>query len=182
MKSIIATFCFVALLHFSLAYAQGPSFDFKGIALKSSSSVIKNDSRFRCNEPKDKMYDQICFMNSSASETIAAAPIKSLMLLYYYDQLESIYITVNEKYFGDVVSALNEKYGTVEPKTEIVRNRIGNSFENRIYWWGKNGATLKADRYGSDLETSSVTFRTDFSLEEFKRRKQAADKKKAGDL
>ena len=171
------------LLSNTLVHAQEAApFDFKGIALKSSLSAIKDDPRFRCSEPRDKIYDQICFLNSSAMETIAGAPIKTLMLLYYFDRLESIYITFGEKNFLDVASALNEKYGSVDVQKETVHNKAGASFENRTYKWGRNGAILTAERYGSDLATSKVEFRTDFSLQEFTRRTKAADKKKASDL
>lgn len=182
MRKTVAFSLLFLIVNMSLAYSQESSFDFKGIALKSDISIIENDPRFTCKVPQDQIYDRHCVLNPSARETIADAPINFLMLGYYYDLLESIYISFDEKYFSGVISALNEKYGTVEVKTETVRNRAGGSFENRIYTWGRNKATLKAERYSSRLDSSSVLYRTDFAIEEFARRKKAADKKKAGDL
>jgi len=167
---------------FSMAFAQESSFDFKGIALGSPVSMIESDSRFTCKDSEGILADQSCMLKYNESETIAGAPIKTFILSYYKGNLESMRISFLEKHFTGVISALTEKYGGKEPKTETVRNRMGTSFENRIYVWKRKGATLDATRYASDLDTSSVTFRTDYALEEFARRKKAADKKKAGDL
>jgi hypothetical protein len=95
---------------------------------------------------------------------------------------QAIIIYVKENHFSDIVNALNEKYGAVKPKISVVKNRMGVSFENAKYLWRKTGAVLEAERYGKNLETSQVIYRTDFCLEEFGRRKAESNKQKAGDL
>lgn len=172
----------LSIIIFSTAFAQESTFDFKGIALKSDISIIENDSRFTCKDSDGVFADRSCSLKFNESETIAGVSITFFMLSYYNGKLDSMSMSVLEKHFSGVISALLEKYGVTEPKTEIVRNRMGASFENRIYSWRKKGATLVATRYSADLETSSVRYRTDFALEEFGRRKKTADKKKAGDL
>ena len=47
------------------------------------------------------------------------------------------------------------------------------AFENKIYTWRRGSATLEAQTYGRDLETSSMIYRTDFSLQEYTRRSGA---------
>jgi len=167
---------------FSAAFAQEPSFDFKGIALGSAIAVIESDSRFTCKDSQGPLADRICNLKFSEKETIAGAPIQSAMLTYYYGKLERIGISFSENHFSGVISALVEKFGATPLKTEMVQNRMGASFENRIYSWRRNNATLLARRYSSNLERSSVDYITDFASEEFIKRKKTADKKKAGDL
>lgn len=81
---LILVFC-------STSYAQEPPFEFKGIALGSSISEIRNDSRFSCEDSKRPIADQICSLKYGVQETIAGAPIKYLGLGYYSGKLESIY-------------------------------------------------------------------------------------------
>jgi hypothetical protein len=124
----------------------------------------------------------LCNLKFSEKEAITGTPIQLFILSYYYGKLESMNISFSESNFSGVISALSEKYGAAEPKTGTVHNRVGASFENRTYSWRKERATLEATRYSRDLETSRVSYRTDFAMEEFGRRKKTTDKKKAGDL
>jgi hypothetical protein len=180
MKNLcLVLFC---IFIFSTAFAQEASFDFKGITLGSAIDAIESDSRFGCSVAKTEIGDRICSLKYKVTETIAEAPIKNILLGYYYGKLETISIYIPEEHYSSVSSALNEKYGSTPLKTEMLKNRLGASFENRIYSWRRNNAILQATRYSSDLETSSVVYRTDFAMEEFARRKKEADKKKSGDL
>jgi hypothetical protein len=100
----------------------------------------------------------------------------------YYGKLESIAITFHPKFFTEVAAALVEKYGSGSVTTKTLQNRMGASFENKIYSWRRNDATLEARRYTSKLDTSSVTYATDFSLQEFARRRGTSVKEKSKDM
>jgi len=84
-----------------------------------------------------------------------------------------ISVTLDTKYFVDVVTALAKQYGKAAVETETMQNLSGASFENRIYTWRRGNATLEVQAYGRDLETSSMIYRTDFSLQEYTRRSGA---------
>ena len=178
---IWVTFALVFLLS-SVAFAEEPPFDFKGIALGSDISAIESNSRFSCRNTKDPIADRICSLKRDEHETIAGVRIRSLMLFYYAGKLEAISIWLDEKHFSQVTAALVEKYGQGRTRTEQVHNRLGAAFENKIYSWRRNSATLEAKRYSDTLDMSSVAYKTDFALEEFARRSGTSAKEKSKDL
>ncbi|HAM59574.1 MAG TPA: hypothetical protein DCQ64_30860 [Candidatus Rokubacteria bacterium] len=166
----------------SSGYAQEPPFDFKGIALGSDISSIENTSRFSCRDPQSPIADRVCSLKFGERETIAGASVEVLLLYYYSGKLETISISFSAKHFSEVAAALTEKYGAGSVKTEAVQNRMGATFENKIYSWRRDNATLEAKRYSSKLDRSSVMYRTDFAQQEFARRRGTTVKEKAKDL
>jgi hypothetical protein len=161
------------LLIASPGSAQQSPFEFNGIALGSDLASIERTSRFSCMEQRSPVADQVCRLKSGERETIADAPVKGFFLYFYAGKLEMISLTLDPKHFADVVGALTKRYGTGSLETETLQNVTGGTFENKIYSWRRNKATLEAQTYGRNLETSSVIYRTDFSLEEYTRRSSA---------
>jgi hypothetical protein len=163
-------------LHLLLALpgaAQEPPFDFQGIALGSDLASIERTSRFSCADPQSPVADRLCRLRPGESETIADAPVKRLFLYYYSGKLEMISVTLDARHFVAVVADLTKKYGTGSLETETMRNLTGAAFENKIYTWRRGSATLEVQTYGRDLETSTMIYRTDFSLQEYTRRRGA---------
>ena len=185
-----ATLVVLFLLLSSVTFAQEPPFDFKGIALGSDISAARSNSKFECYEmekrPPHRIVsgDHYCSHHYSikGEETIAGAPIRNIYLYYYFGKLERIEIRLWARDFHQVLAALQEKYGPGSVKTETVQNRMGATFENSIYPWRRNSATLEAKKYEGDLEISSLDFETDFARQEAKRRRAGAAKKGAKDL
>lgn len=177
----LVTFSLLLLLA-SPGYAQELPFDFKGIALGSDISSIENTSRFSCRDPQSPIADRVCSLKFGERETVAGAAVEVLLLYYYSGKLEIISISLDTKHFSEVTAALTEKYGAGNVKTEAVQNRMGATFENKIYSWRRDNATLEAKRYSSKLDRSSVIYRTDFALQEFARRQGTTVKEKAKDL
>jgi hypothetical protein len=86
-------------------------------------------------------------------------------------------------HFGTVLKALGDRYGTPDSfEKPIVKNRMGTEFENAIAVWKKAGVTLKVEKYGPNLDTSTVTYTTDWGVEEHKKRRGGDSKKAAGDI
>lgn len=162
------------LLLSSAAFAQEPPFDFKGIALGSGISAVESNAKFLCYEPKPALADKICSLKLGEKETIAGASVRSLMFFYYSGKLGIISIEFDEKNFSQVTDALVEKYGQGLSWTERVRNRMGTTFENKIYMWPRNATYLTVDRYSSELSTSSVRYITDFAAQELSKREKKA--------
>jgi hypothetical protein len=161
------------LLFASPGSAQMSPFEFNGVALGTDLASIERTSRFSCTESRSPVADQLCRLKSGERETIGDAPVKGLFLYFYSGKLEMISLTLEPKHFPDVVGALTKRYGTGSIETETVQNLTGGTFENKIHSWRRNKATLEAQTYGRNLETSSVIYRTDFSLEEYTRRSSA---------
>ena len=161
------------LLFASPGSAQMSPFEFNGVALGTDLASIERTSRFSCTESRSPVADQLCRLKSGERETIGDAPVKGLFLYFYAGKLEMISLTLDPKHFPDVVGALTKRYGTGSLETETLQNVTGGTFENKIYSWRRNKATLEAQTYGRNLETSSVIYRTDFSLEEYTRRSAA---------
>jgi hypothetical protein len=172
----------LATLAFSLAFGQSEPFEFKGIGLGSDITAIESSPKFSCRNPDSPIADRICSLRYGERETIAGAPIGTLLLYYYDGKLQTISISLEAKHFSQVAEALKEKYGEGNSKTETIQNRMGASFENRIVTWRKPGAILEAKRFSGKIDTSSVMFRTDVAIEEFNRRRGSTAKEQAKDL
>ncbi len=155
----------------STVSAEEPPFDFKGIALGSDIASIEGTSIFSCRDPQSPIADRICSLKFGERETIAGAPVQVLLLYYYFGKIETISISFDSKHFSEVAAALTEKYGAGSVKTEAVQNRMGATFENKIYSWRRGNATLEAKCYSSKIDRSSVMYRSDFALQEFGRRR-----------
>jgi hypothetical protein len=163
-------------------YAADEPFEFKGIALGSDFDTVKADKKFDCSDtPKRAGGDQTCFLGGK-QETIAGIAVDGMLLSFYGGKLHSISIYFNADNFEHVVDALSQKYGDGDVKTEVVQNRMGATFENHIYSWRRSDETLVATRFTSKLDRSSVVFRTDFSVEEFTRRRNSSINQDSKDL
>ena len=170
MHALVLAFVFLLT---PAAFAQERPFDMNGIVLGSELAAVERTSRFACSESRSAVADQLCRLKPGEKETLADAPVKGMFLYYYAGKLEMITVTLEPKDFPDVVAALTKKYGTGSLESETVRNVTGTAFENKIYSWRRGAATLEAQTYGRSLDTSSVIYRTDFSLEEYTRRSKA---------
>lgn len=156
--------------------------EFKGIALGSDMSIVEDTGRYTCRDPQSPIADRICSLKYGENETIAGVPVRSIFLHYYSGKLENISITLEEGNFSQVSAALVAKYGKGHVRTETLRNRMGAAFENNIFTWRRGKATLEAKRYFGKLDVSAITYRSDFALEEFTRRRGASTKARAKDL
>jgi len=179
MKSFVAA---AVLMAASFAHAETDTFEFKGMALGADVAQFEKNRRFLCLKPKNASADLACGMRRADGETIAGIPVESLMLFFTEAKLQTIYITFASKEFDTVVAALQEKYGKVTPLTDEVQNRMGATFNNETYSWRKSDQVLKAEKYGSKITTSRVTFQTDAGFDEFARRLEAQKKANAKDL
>lgn len=155
------------------AGAQEAPFELNGLVLGSDQASVEASSRFACADPQSPAADKLCRLRPGQSETVAGAPVKRLFLYFYSGKLEMISVTLDAKYFVDVVTALTKEYGKAAVETETMQNLSGAAFENRIYTWRRGNATLEVQTYGRDLENSSMIYRTDFSLQEYTRRSGA---------
>lgn len=163
-------------------------FEFKGIVLGSDMASIESNPRFECDNNQkptessgNRFCDQICG-DRRHDETIAGVQIDYMHLYAYNGKLHTIRIFFNSAYFDVVSLALTKKYGDGNFKSEVIHNRMGATFENKIITWRRAGATLVATRYDDDINTSLVEFQTDFAAEEMKRRSELFIKKKANDM
>lgn len=181
MKKILGVLALASIS--TLALANPAPFEFKGIALGSDLADFESNPKYSCWDPnKPLVVDNVCKLNSSDIETIAGAPVKSLLFLFHAEKLSSISIHLEEKYFTQVVEALTEKYGQGQYTSEVIKNRMGTSFKNKNYTWIKLGVLLEATRYAGKLDTSVVLYRTVKSIEEYKNRRGTSSKDHAKDL
>lgn len=181
MKHFIVILFFV-LTSSSAVYAEGSPLDFKGIALGTDISSIKSTSKFSCRDIQGPMADQVCHLNFDENETIAGVPVELLVLIFFSKKLETISVTFNSESFFKVVAALKEKYGPGEVRSEVVQNRMGASFENKIYSWRRGEAAIIARRYSGKIDRSTVNYVTDLALETSERRRSSTTKDNADDL
>jgi hypothetical protein len=161
--------------------ADPSALEFKGIALGLDLVTIEDTGRFSCRASTNPLADRVCGLKYGERETIAGAPVRTLLLYFYSDRLEMISLSFESQYFSSVTDALAQKYGSAVATSEAVQNRMGATFENRKLEWRKGKATVSARRYAADLDTSSVTYQTDFFLQEFARRRKSSTKSNAKD-
>jgi hypothetical protein len=181
MRKILSVLALTSIS--ALALANPESFEFKGAVLGSNLADFESNPKYSCMNPNRPLVaDKVCMLDSNNKETIAGAPISSLMFMFYSEKLSAISITLEEKYYSQVVGALTEKYGQGGHKSETIRNRMGTSFENNIYTWIKPDGMLTATRYSGKLDTSKILYNSAKSMEEYRNRRGTSSKDQAKDL
>lgn len=115
-------------------------------------------------------------------KTFAGAPA-NISLMFYEEKLGMAYTSFASSDFPKVITALREKYGKPSSmKTEPVTNRMGATFENQILEWKKSGTSIRAEKYASSMDKSSVKIFADFYSTELKKRTDAKAAQGAKDL
>lgn len=171
----------VAGLMASEAMAQGLAF--KDLVIDGSFAEARKLRDFRCVPPKSHPADVSCTLDSRGNETIAGVPVLSLVMLGYGDLLDTIAVTMAAKDFAEVVNALKERYGTpTRDVPSVVTNRMGASYEQRIYEWRMAEGTISAHRYAGKLEHSTVMYSSVKSLQRWRERTNARTQERAKDL
>ncbi|MEB3214628.1 MAG: hypothetical protein VKL39_24980, partial [Leptolyngbyaceae bacterium] len=97
-----------------------------------------------------------------------------IALMFYGDKLGMIRITFDPDDFYTVIDSLHKKFG--EPatrKSKTVTNRMGAVFENQILEWMNGSATIRAKKYASRVDKSSVEVFIDSYVTEFNKRDNA---------
>lgn len=176
--------------------AADQQIDFKGTALGASEQdFAAKHARYRCSDTEPKfrsLSDRTCFILGKPDKsfqdpkdrdgTFAGVPA-NIFANFYDNRLHRISVSLFASEFGRVLKALNERYGTPDSfETPVVKNRMGAEFQNAVAVWKRDGVSLKAEKYGSDLSTSSVSYTTDWGSEESKKRRGQDSKKAAGDI
>ena len=169
-------------LCYSIAYAEEPTFDFKGISLGADFSTVKDHPDFLLNCSSSSLADKECSLVLYAVGTIAGIQVEALSSLFFDDKLHNISISIKQQFFGDVLSALEAKYGHGELQTQDFQNRMGAKFQNRVYVWRRGKSNLTASEYVGTLDKSMIMYYTDHYIKERDNRKATGAGKRAKDL
>lgn len=185
--------------------AQADGFNFKGLAFGSSVATVKEmRPAYLCRATLDSVTgDKICGLtpekkcmnepgnypdNRSCREavrkemTFAGVPA-NISLFFYEDKFGLASALFASSDFARITAALREKYGKPSSvKTEPVTNRMGATFENQVLEWKKSGTAIRAEKYTSSLDDSTVRIFSDSYDAEFKKRLDAERAKGAKDL
>ncbi len=164
-----------ALLILAAGQAQAGEgrYGFKGIALGSSIVAVATSPKYECRTSRAPGADTVCGLRPREKETILGAPVSSLFLFYADGALTSLSLYFEEKHFNQAVAALSGKYGSPGLRSETVRNRKDESFENRVYTWKTAADSLQAQRYTSQLNLSSLRFTADAMIRQVERQRAA---------
>lgn len=145
-------------------------------ASRASTSAVptwaSQDPRFDCRELRTPVADQVCSLRPKEQETIAGVRINSLYYFYDRARLTGITISLPASRFEQVTRALEEKYGPAQVVREQIKNRKGDSFENRTLTWRQGDARLEAQRYVGRLDQSVIRL-SDLAAAERIRQRQA---------
>lgn len=189
MTKLITVFYILLLLPFCSVASE---YSFKNYHLHSDISqvdrvrsdhgVLKNLMKFHCRKSTEPFADKICSLQFQGTETIAGNDIYKMFLYYYEDKLHSINIVINERDFDQVISALITKYGAGITEDEVLQNSFGKIFKNTNYSWSGKESRLRASRYFSNIEHSSITFETMEIEELYKNRKESRSSLDSADL
>ncbi len=159
-KATLGAWTWTALfLAATLSAKQAPAGEplgFKGQHIGSSNLGITQDPRFDCRELRTPVADQVCNLRPKEQETIAGVRINSLYYFYDRARLTGITISLPASRFEQVTRGLEEKYGPAEVAREQIKNRKGDSFENRTLTWRQGDARLEAQRYVGRLDQSMI--------------------------
>ncbi len=106
-----------------------------------------------------------------------------ISLMFYEDKLSMAHAKFSPSGFASVVSAIREKFGPPSStKSEAITNRMGASFENQILEWKRSSTTIRAEKYTTSVDRSSVKIFVDSYFTEFNRREAATTKQRTKDL
>lgn len=170
----------IALLLLSLpALAQSPPLEFKGIPLGlSEAHLLEKHPGFRCNDNEtlgrsctfsDKGYRAFC--QQVTGEPFRACIKQITELREFGPTNPSMYLAAvrggvvlrldilfPSQDFEGVAAALREKYGKPSgAKTEPVTNRMGATFDNRLFEWVRHDGTLRIEQRGTTIDQSMAT-------------------------
>lgn len=171
------------LLALALPVSASPEkLGFKGVDLGSNLSLITSNPKYECHVVSTPIADKVCNLRAKEKETIAGAPVDSVF--YFYDQngLTGIVLNLPESHFQTVVTALSEKYGAAQLKTEVVKSLKGAAFENRTYRWTHPDGSLQAQRYAGRLDKSLIRFTDDSAAQRLQQRRALLAKDPRKDL
>jgi hypothetical protein len=172
-----------ALLAFALpVFAASEKLGFKGVDLGSDLSLIASNPKYECHVVSTPIADKVCNLRAKEKETIAGAPLDSLFYFYDQNSLSGIVVNLPENHFQTVVTALSEKYGAAQLKTEVVKSVKGAAFENRTYRWMLPDGSLQAERYAGRIDKSLIRFTDESAAKRVQHRRALLAKDPRKDL
>lgn len=168
----------VLLLASPAAGAQG--IDIKNARLgMSEAEITRLFPTLFCRASYTNVAERSCVDNRSSYGGADAA----LFFGFIRNQATVLSVTLSPKDFDAVAAALKNKYG--EPtttETPMVQNRAGMQFENTILSWTLGDEMLRARRYASNLDKSSVTVISKKYAADYVDRKNEETRSRAKDL
>ena len=172
----------VALLLLGALPARGAEggFDLKGVPLGATEAdLVARFPGIQCRERTAATAERIC---SVPKESYGSAEA-GLLFAVIGGKVSNMSARFNSKDFAEVVAAMRERFGPpTSEETETVTNRAGAQFENKTFTWKRGGEIATARRYAGTLDRASVTFLSEASIEEFKRRAREQQRERAKDL
>ena len=158
------------------------SYGLKGVTLGSNVSLIANNTKFECRSVNTPTSDRICSLRKDETETIAGVNLDGLFYFYYQSALTGITMSLDEKHFQSVVSALREKYGTPTQRSEPIKTLAGKAYENVVYRWHQGDQSIEAERYSGQIDTSAIRITDDTAAQRIEQRRLQLAKDPQKDL
>lgn len=144
--------------------------DFKGVPFGSSESVFKaKNKNFECGplaKQSSQVGDRMC-ISEHAEFGGANATIKAF---FSYDSLSFAVVYLGTRDFDRVVGALRIKFGEPTVTQENITTRLNLKLVNDKVQWRVGTVLIEGNRYSKDIETASVAYHDDNSIEEYVRR------------
>jgi hypothetical protein len=119
----------------------------------------------------------------SGGDTIAGWETRYLSFEFTAGELSTIAMHVDEDGFVDIVNALTAAYG--KPSAvgmAMLSNAMGAKFYDRTVVWGRRDGEIVVRRYGANLETTTVRYRSATAIKIDARARANAQKKSNKDL
>lgn len=171
---------FVSILCAPLvALAQAPTLDFKGIPFGANQEALRQISlevrAYDCAPTKPE--ETLC---SIGGMTFANVSTNLVLVTFFRDSMEHVFIQGPSAAFDVTLHALTEKYGKPSwQERKAVRTKIGVPYEQAKYLWRtKDGGTIMASRFHEDVETSSYSMSSRAATERQERESAAQPKAK----
>lgn len=137
--------------------APAADLELKGHRIGSLRSELPA-SGWDCSRPQRPIAEEVCW---APGGTLANAPMRSMMLMYFEGKLQAINASINQSNFAAVHSALVQKFGApANSEISEIRNRMGASFENRVTKWAHPAGSIEAEERSGSVDQSSVLIRS----------------------
>lgn len=140
------------------AWTRGSNFELKGVTFESKPIDVIKLLGVACDGLKNDLMAEEMGVDFTCATRLTLADVSvSFGVMGIGSTIGSVSVNFAERDFSKLKSSLFEKYGSVKCNTDVVRNRMGMSFEKEICKWNFPDGTMLLSQRTNDLTTGSLT-------------------------
>lgn len=113
---------------------------------------------------------QSCSVSSPAALVFSGVQITRSEPVFGNFRLEQVKVTLGAKQYGDLLRALDARYGAGEDRSFVAIAGMAADFAAGVFVWHTGASTLVLEQYAGKIDRSVLTYGTDSSMTELVRK------------